>query len=212
MSMARRVGGSFALAVALVMSVQSSALAAVVNVEIGGPAPGFTPATAKPKQGDSVLWTNADDIAHTTTSNGCPSSGEPGVGLWCSPSMGQNATYSFIFRAAAKYPYVCIFHASMKGTVQVNMKASPMSGGTGTTFTIVWAKASIPNGFNADVQIKRPGDASFSNWMLNQVNTMVSESFTPDQGVGTYQFRSRLQNDASGGASNYSKPVSIQVS
>ncbi len=91
-------------------------------------------------------------------------------------------------------------------------EGQPDERGTGTTFTIVWAKATIPNGFNADVQIKRPGDASFSNWMLNQVNTMVSESFTPDQGVGTYQFRSRLQNDASGGASNYSKPVSIQVS
>ncbi len=48
-NIARRVGGSFALAVALVMSVHGSALPAVVNVEIGGPAPGFTPATAKPK-------------------------------------------------------------------------------------------------------------------------------------------------------------------
>jgi plastocyanin len=207
--LARKLLLPFAFALVMALSLQGPAMAAIVNVTIANF--DFDPVTVKPKQGDTVHWTNADSSDHTTTSNGCTGTGTNGVALWCSPGLDENETFDQVFTTAGKYPYFCDFHDEMKGTVQVNMKASPMSGGTGTTFTIIWAKGSIPSGFNADIQIKRPGAAGFSDWKVNQTGTQVSASFVPDAGTGTYQFRSRLQN-GTGGASSYSKAISIQVS
>jgi plastocyanin len=207
--LARKVLLPFAFALVMAVSLQGPAMAAIVNVSIFDF--GFNPVTVKPKQGDTVHWTNTGNAPHTATSNGCAGTGTNGVGLWCSPVLDDDETFDQVFTTAAKYPYFCDIHDEMKGTVQVNMKASPQSGGTGTTFTIIWAKGSVPTGFNADIQIKRPGAAGFSNWKTNQTGSQVSGSFVPDAGTGTYQFRSRLQN-GTGGASGYSKAVSIQVS
>jgi plastocyanin len=206
----RKAPVSLALAVGLALLLQSAALAAIVPVSIVDNA--FNPATVKPKQGDSVQWTNTGNNNHTTTSNGCTGTGTQGVGLWCSPVLSDNQQFSQVFNVSAKYPYFCTIHPSMTGTVQVNMKAQPKNGGLGTQFNIIWAKTNIPAGFNADIQIKRPGSTQFVNWMIDRTGTQVSAMFTPDAGTGVYQFKSRLQNSATAGASSFSKAVSITVS
>lgn len=204
----RRIVAPFGLALVLALAFQGPALAATVNVSIVDFA--FNPTTVKPKQGDMVLWTNNGNAPHTTTSDGCSGTGTVGVALWCSPTLNDNDTFSLAFSTAAKYPYFCNIHPSMQGTVQVNMKANPKSGGVGTNFSIIWAKGSIPTGFNADIQIKRPGSTQFVDWMIDKTGTMVSAQFQPDSGTGVYQFRSRLQK-GTGGASDYSKVTKITV-
>jgi hypothetical protein len=64
--------------------------------------------------------------------------------------------------------------------------------------------------FTFDVQIKRPGSASFVSWM-NGVSDL-SSTFTPDGGTGTYRFRARLHNTGNGAHSGYSASVLIKVS
>jgi Bacitracin resistance protein BacA len=80
---------------------------------------------------------------------------------------------------------------------------------TGTTFTVTWA-ASVPVGYDFDVQIKRPGSNKFVDWKPDTV--AKSGTFVPDAGAGTYQFRSRIEKGATGPASGYSAAVKITVS
>ena len=70
----------------------------------------FTPTTLTTTVGSTVVWTNADNEVHTTTSNG---------GLWNSNNVAQNGTFSFQFTTAGTFPYRCTLHANMTGTVIV---------------------------------------------------------------------------------------------
>lgn len=164
----------------------------------------FSPATAKPTQGGTVLWDNVSGSSHTITENN-------GMGLFDSATKAPNTTFAFKFVAAGSYSYLCTIHPIMVGTVKVPILAAPKTGNTTTVFTITWAAASIPLGYNVDIQISRPGGPGFVDWKTNQTNTQKSATFTADAGTGTYSFQARLQNTASGNASNYSTPVTITV-
>ena len=56
-----------ALGACLALVGQSAALAATVNVSIVDNA--FNPSSVKPKQGDTVMWTNTGASNHTSTSD-----------------------------------------------------------------------------------------------------------------------------------------------
>ena len=172
----------------------------------------FTPADSTGgDQQDTVTWTNNGDEAHTSTST---------IGLWDSGSItgGGAGTFTRDFFEAGKFAYVCTIHPDMKGTISVPTFAFPQAGQVGDNFNIVWAShpeeccgetPEIPSGFNADVQIKKPGK-SFKDWQTNQTGTDTSETFVPDK-KGKYQFRARLQNDSTGKASKYSPTATIYV-
>jgi plastocyanin len=199
-----------ALALALVVATGAAASpSATSNVSIVNFA--FNPATVKIRLGDSVKWTNTAALTtHTSTSDGTDVCCPKGPSLWASGNIAPNGTFTATFVVAGKYPYHCSIHTTMKGIIQVGMKVSPTTGHLNTTFTITWGVGSIPNGFNADIQISRPG-GSFVNWMTNQTGTHVKAPFMADAGTGTYKFRARLQNSSSGGASAFSASKSITV-
>ena len=78
----------------------------------------FTPAAIAVNQGDTVTWTNAALIAHTSTSGTVPTPN----GLWNSGSFGPNGTFTVDFSSFATntYPYYCTIHgAAMTGTLTV---------------------------------------------------------------------------------------------
>jgi plastocyanin len=123
--------------------------------------------------------------------------------------LSPTQTFTFTFNAGGSYAYHCSIHTSMKGTVKTRIQAMPGSGTITTTFTITWAKTSIPNGYNEDIQIQRPGGA-FVNWKTNQKT--LSATFTPDGGTGVYRFRARLQQDTTAGhRTGYSPVAQITV-
>jgi plastocyanin len=211
-SLRRTLPAGLALALGMSLLMSGSALAATTDVSIVNFA--FSPQTVSIKMGDSVKWTNTATItSHTTTSDGidlcCPN----GPALWASGTLAPNAMFTFTFNVAASYKYHCSIHTNMKGTVNVAMKAKPKSGGTSTVFTITWAKGSIPAfGYNADIQISRPGGPGFVDWMIDQTGMMVKHTFTPDAGTGTYLFRARLQMGTSTTLiSGFSKSLKITV-
>jgi plastocyanin len=69
----------------------------------------FSPATLKVKVGDTVTWTNHDDIPHTVVS----------AGKFRSKAMDTDNSFSFTFTSAGDYKYFCSLHPHMTGTITV---------------------------------------------------------------------------------------------
>ena len=65
--------------------------------------------------GATVVWTNMDNKAHTTTS-GVP----PDVsGVWDSPFLKQSQIFSYRFTEVGEFEYWCRVHPFMTATVKV---------------------------------------------------------------------------------------------
>ncbi len=69
----------------------------------------FTPAEVKAKVGDTVTWTNHDDIPHTVVA----------AGKYRSKTLDTDGAFSFTFTTAGDYKYFCSLHPHMTGTVKV---------------------------------------------------------------------------------------------
>jgi len=69
----------------------------------------FSPSELKVKVGDTVTWSNHDDIPHTVVS----------AGKFRSKAMDTDGTFSFTFTAAGEYKYFCSLHPHMTGTIKV---------------------------------------------------------------------------------------------
>ncbi|HZA64600.1 MAG TPA: plastocyanin/azurin family copper-binding protein [Nitrososphaeraceae archaeon] len=71
--------------------------------------------------GNTVTWTNDDSQPHTVTSGG---NGQPDNKFNSSPNfnplMAPGQTFSFTFTQAGDYPYFCMLHPNMVGTVSVS--------------------------------------------------------------------------------------------
>jgi plastocyanin len=69
----------------------------------------FAPQELTLKVGDSVTWTNHDDIPHTIVS----------AGRFRSKTLDTDNTFSFTFTAAGDYKYFCSLHPHMTGLIKV---------------------------------------------------------------------------------------------
>ena len=69
----------------------------------------FSPAEVKVKVGDTVTWTNHDDIPHTVVS----------AGKFRSKTMDTDDHFSFTFTSAGDYKYFCSLHPHMTGMIKV---------------------------------------------------------------------------------------------
>nr|QBK87308.1 MAG: plastocyanin/azurin family copper binding protein [Marseillevirus LCMAC201] len=76
---------------------------------------GFKPVDITIKVGDTVIWSNEDPIWHTVTS------GEPlePNGIFNSERLNSGDTFKYTFNEIGKYPYYCIPHPWMIGTIIV---------------------------------------------------------------------------------------------
>ena len=70
----------------------------------------FTPATLTVPVGTTVTWISRDDEPHTVTSS---------VGVFTSPGLDTNETFSYEFSTPGTYPYHCKLHPHMTGTIIV---------------------------------------------------------------------------------------------
>lgn len=73
----------------------------------------FTPSQITIKEGDTVTWTNNDNIAHTVTDD------LSNVGGPASGNIPPGGSYSFTFKDKGSYQYHCNIHPSMRGTIVV---------------------------------------------------------------------------------------------
>jgi plastocyanin len=83
-------------------------------------APAFDPPSITVEKGSVLVWTNADEVAHTITS-GMVEDADYGS-LFDSRSVGLNATFSLNTAKLepGEYHYFCSFHPHMKGTFVVS--------------------------------------------------------------------------------------------
>jgi plastocyanin len=102
----RKLGARIAIAAALSLTL-SVAHAEESKVTIDNFT--FAPAELKLKVGDTVTWTNHDDIPHTVVS----------AGKFRSKTMDTDGTFSFTFTSAGEYKYFCSLHPHMTGTIKV---------------------------------------------------------------------------------------------
>ncbi len=95
------------LAAALLLPLSVSAQAEELKVTIDNFT--FSPAELKVKVGDTVTWTNHDDIPHTVVS----------AGKYRSKAMDTDDHFSFTFTSAGDYKYFCSLHPHMTGMIKV---------------------------------------------------------------------------------------------
>ena len=95
------------LAAALLLPLGVSARAEEIKVTIDNFT--FSPAELKVKVGDTVTWTNHDDIPHTVVS----------AGKFRSKTMDTDDKFSFTFTSAGDYKYFCSLHPHMTGMIKV---------------------------------------------------------------------------------------------
>ena len=72
----------------------------------------FSPAEVKVKVGDTVTWTNHDDIPHTVTDAAQPRA-------YKSVALDSGDSFSHVFAMPGTYRYFCSLHPNMQGTVVV---------------------------------------------------------------------------------------------
>ena len=66
--------------------------------------------------GDTIIWKNADSAAHTVTS-GIASEGPDDI--FDSSLFGPGKSFSYTFTETGDYPYYCLLHPWMEGTILV---------------------------------------------------------------------------------------------
>jgi plastocyanin len=104
----RRLGVRLAMAAAIILQLGVlGARADEIKVTIDNFT--FAPAELKVKVGDTVTWTNHDDIPHTVVS----------AGKFRSKAMDTDNSFSFTFTAAGDYKYFCSLHPHMTGMIKV---------------------------------------------------------------------------------------------
>ena len=71
----------------------------------------FNPASVTVSAGDTVTWTNEDNVGHDVTGDGFKS-GDPGA-------LQNGDTFEHTFDKAGTFDYVCTVHPGMEGSVKV---------------------------------------------------------------------------------------------
>ena len=103
----RSLGLALVMAGALLSPLGSRAQAVEIKVSLDNFT--FAPNEVKVKVGDTVTWTNHDDIPHTVVS----------AGKFRSKTMDTDGTFSFTFTSAGDYKYFCSLHPHMTGMIKV---------------------------------------------------------------------------------------------
>jgi plastocyanin len=62
------------------------------------------------RRGDRIVWTNKDLVPHTVTSE---------AKAFDSGVIAPNASWSYVATESGTYPYVCIYHPTMKALLRV---------------------------------------------------------------------------------------------
>jgi len=70
----------------------------------------FNPPALTVRRGDQVTWVNKDLFPHTASANSK---------VFDSHSIPPNASWTYVAGQPGNYPYLCVFHPTMGGTLTV---------------------------------------------------------------------------------------------
>jgi len=103
------VRGAFAAALLLALALGWPGVALAANMDVKIDNFTFGPQKVTVKVGDTVTWTNEDDIPHLVVS----------IGHYRSQALDTGDKYSFTFTTPGTFQYFCGLHPQMQGTVVV---------------------------------------------------------------------------------------------
>jgi len=164
------------LSVGVLSTIAPAAFAQTVSVPAGTSVPGceednscWDPADITVDVGATITWSNDDTAAHTVTS-GSAADGPDGV--FDSSLFMSGAEFSHTFDTEGTYPYFCMVHPWMAGTVivgeamaeeggiMISIEAEPAAAGetTDVTVTITNMDGSATEHVNYDVMATQGSD------------------------------------------------------
>ena len=153
----------------------------------------FSPALLSVAQGDTVTWTNTTATAHTSTSGSPPG----GDGLWGSPVLSGNGTFSVTFTnfAPKAYPYFCSFHyfLGMTGSLTVtNATTTTAPSLANPLWTNGTFQLTVDGKSGSSYVVERTVD--LTNWTAISTNVAPSDRFNLDDTsatnhIGFYRLR-----------------------
>jgi len=164
------------LSIGVLSTIAPSAFAQTVSAPLESALPGceetdecFIPSTITVGVGDTVTWSNDDTAAHTVTSG---SAADGPDGNFDSSLFMAGATFPWTFDTAGEYPYFCMVHPWMAGTVivqeamaeeggiMISIEAEPAAAGetTDVTVTITNMDGSSTEHVNYDVMATQGTD------------------------------------------------------
>jgi plastocyanin len=160
---------------------------------------GFAPVAVTVDQGDAVAWSfpsyNAGD--HTVTDNS-------GMGAFNSGLRSAGGSFTRGFRVAGTYPVLDSQTANTSSVaIPLFVAAAP-----GLKAKVTWSAGSgPPGGYVVDVQVRKPGAASFTAWKTGVTNASATYAATS---AGNFRFRARLRNGS--GMSDWSPVKAFFIS
>jgi hypothetical protein len=158
-------------------------------------ADGFEDRRLRLALGDTVQW-HFKSEAERSVKDGT------GLDLFDSGTKGAEFHYAFTFFSAGRF--VAVDSAtSRRQRIAVPMEAA----GDGAGIHLRWA-TSVREGYVFDVQVKRPGSATFET--IHEGTTETESTYAPADD-GFYRFRARLRATATGATSGWSPAVAVDV-
>jgi len=178
---------SFFVLFAIVAGI-AAAPAAFAEVSVSAPAgssvPGceetnecFIPADITIDVGETVIWSNDDTAAHTVTS-GSPEDGPSG--FFDSSLFMAGTTFEHTFDEAGDYPYFCMVHPWMVGTVTVG---GAMAAADGVMVLIETTPGNAGETMDVTVTITDMDGNSVEHVNYNVMATQGDETILDDTGV-----------------------------
>jgi len=167
----------------------------------------FIPSVATIAPGGTVTWENTDNAAHTATS-GSATDGPDGV--WDSSLMMVNGSYSVTLDEAGTYPYMCMVHPWMSGTIIVE--------GNGVSAPVVDTvppQVLVPDDIIIETDNQNGATATFNPQAIDNIDELLTPSCNYSSGsvfpIGTTEVTCTA-TDSAGNSSSNSFNVTIEFS
>ena len=205
------------MSVASMIAIAPSAFAAHHEVTVtnapGSSTPGceetdscFIPSTATIEEGGIVTWENTDNAAHTAT-GGTPGDGPSGV--FDSSLIMAGGSFSHTFDTAGTYPYFCMVHPWMLGTVIVGGSSTSEPADT------VPPQVLVPDDIVIETDNENGATANFNPQAIDNIDELITPSCNYSSGsvfpIGTTEVVCTA-TDSAGNTSSNSFNVTIEFS
>nr|AIE91353.1 blue (type1) copper domain-containing protein [uncultured marine thaumarchaeote AD1000_118_C08] len=159
----------------------------------------FIPSVVTIKADTVVTWENTDNAAHTATS-GTPSDG--GDGIWDSSLMMVNGSFSMDFEdfEPGTYPYFCMVHPWMIGTIIIE------DGTSSTPADTVPPQVLVPDDITLQTEDQNGASVTFNPQAIDNIDELITPTCSPASGsvfaIGTTEVVCTATDSAGNTSSN----------
>jgi len=157
----------------------------------------FIPSTVTIGVGETVTWDNTDTAAHTATGGG--HAGEGPSGVFDSSLIMAGGSYSHTFDEAGTYPYFCMVHPWMLGTVIVGGSASEPA-------DTVPPQVLVPDDITLQTEDQNGASATFNPQAIDNIDELITPTCSPASGsvfaIGTTEVVCTATDSSGNTASN----------